>query len=51
MIDADDGMADLIGDFIARRDPWRPAVDGNWWLGPQLNGERPAVSAPETGAD
>ncbi|HSL17001.1 MAG TPA: 5'-nucleotidase C-terminal domain-containing protein [Methylomirabilota bacterium] len=46
-----DGMTDLIGDFIARRDPWRPTVDANWWLGPLLTGERPAAATSETGAD
>ncbi|MCU0302902.1 MAG: bifunctional metallophosphatase/5'-nucleotidase [Thermoanaerobaculales bacterium] len=39
-------VADLIGDFIARRSPWRPAVDGNWWLGPVVTDERTVPASP-----
>jgi 2',3'-cyclic-nucleotide 2'-phosphodiesterase/3'-nucleotidase len=39
-------VADLIGDFIARQAPWRPEVDGNWWLGPVVTGERAAPASP-----
>jgi 2',3'-cyclic-nucleotide 2'-phosphodiesterase/3'-nucleotidase len=36
-------VTDLIGEFIERNDPWRPTVDNNWWVGPE-------VVAEETGA-
>jgi hypothetical protein len=33
-------VSDLIGEYLARNDPWRPAVDGNWWVGPEVVAER-----------
>ncbi len=38
-------MTDLIGDWLERHDPWRPVVDGNWWIAPTLAGEQPLPSA------
>ncbi len=29
-------VAELIGEYLERRDPWRPVVDGNWWIAPDL---------------
>ena len=38
-------MADLIGEYLESRDPWRPTVDGNWWVG------RDVVSEQSSAAD
>jgi len=40
-------MTDLIGDWLARHDPWNPVVDGNWWIAPTLSGEHPLPTSPE----
>jgi len=36
-------MTDLIGDYLARHRPWRPAVDGNWRLGRDIAGEEELI--------
>jgi 2',3'-cyclic-nucleotide 2'-phosphodiesterase/3'-nucleotidase len=33
-------VTDLIGEYVARNDPWRPTVDANWWVGPEVVAER-----------
>jgi 2',3'-cyclic-nucleotide 2'-phosphodiesterase/3'-nucleotidase len=33
-------VAQLIGDFLVRNDPWQPTVDANWWIGPGVVAER-----------
>jgi 2',3'-cyclic-nucleotide 2'-phosphodiesterase/3'-nucleotidase len=33
-------VTDLIGGFLARNDPWRPIVDGNWWIAREVVAER-----------
>jgi len=42
-------MTDLIGDFLSRHDPWKPAADHNWRVVPRLAGEHPLSSAMEVG--
>ncbi|NOZ79653.1 MAG: bifunctional metallophosphatase/5'-nucleotidase [Acidobacteria bacterium] len=34
-------MTDLIGNYLERHDPLKPAADGNWVVAPHLLGERP----------
>jgi 2',3'-cyclic-nucleotide 2'-phosphodiesterase/3'-nucleotidase len=29
-------VVDLIGEYLEAHDPWRPVVDGNWWIGADL---------------
>jgi 2',3'-cyclic-nucleotide 2'-phosphodiesterase/3'-nucleotidase len=29
-------VVDLIGEYLEAQDPWRPVVDGNWWIGADL---------------
>ena len=44
-------VAELIGEYLERRDLWRPVVDGNWWIAPDLvfnqrgAGDRPVEAA------
>ncbi|MFV2073168.1 MAG: bifunctional UDP-sugar hydrolase/5'-nucleotidase [Thermoanaerobaculales bacterium] len=44
-------MTDLIGDYLARHDPWQPVVDDNWRIGRELAAEEsfsaPAPPAPD----
>jgi hypothetical protein len=39
-------VTELIGEFLARNQPWLPAIDGNWWVAPELIGERESASPP-----
>ncbi len=38
-------MTDLLGDWLARQQPWRPTVDGNWSLAPDLSEREAAASS------
>jgi 2',3'-cyclic-nucleotide 2'-phosphodiesterase/3'-nucleotidase len=33
-------VAELIGEYLERNDPWRPTVDDNWSVGREVVGER-----------
>jgi 2',3'-cyclic-nucleotide 2'-phosphodiesterase/3'-nucleotidase len=41
-------MTDLIGDYLNRHRPWRPAVDGNWHIGRDLATEEELVTPDPT---
>jgi 2',3'-cyclic-nucleotide 2'-phosphodiesterase (5'-nucleotidase family) len=43
-------MTALIGDYLARHDPWSPTVDGNWYIGRDVVTEREydASGSPQT---
>jgi 2',3'-cyclic-nucleotide 2'-phosphodiesterase/3'-nucleotidase len=38
-------VTQLIGEYLERHDPWRPTVDGNWWIGPEIVREERASAA------
>lgn len=37
-------VAEQIGEYLERNDPWKPAVDGNWTIGPEVVAERELVA-------
>jgi 2',3'-cyclic-nucleotide 2'-phosphodiesterase/3'-nucleotidase len=38
-------VTELIGEYIERNDPWRPTVDNNWWVGPEIVAEDQRAAA------
>ena len=41
----------LIGEYLSEHDPWRPSVDGNWWVGQESVSEKSAAADPTHGDD
>jgi len=41
-------MTDLIGDYLNRHRPWRPAVDGNWRIGRDVAAEEEPVTPDQS---
>jgi 2',3'-cyclic-nucleotide 2'-phosphodiesterase/3'-nucleotidase len=37
-------VGEQIGEYLEHNDPWRPAVDGNWTVGPEVVAEREVVA-------
>jgi 2',3'-cyclic-nucleotide 2'-phosphodiesterase/3'-nucleotidase len=37
-------VPEQIGEYLESNDPWRPAVDGNWTVGPEVIAEREVVA-------
>jgi 2',3'-cyclic-nucleotide 2'-phosphodiesterase/3'-nucleotidase len=37
-------VTEQIGEYLEHNDPWRPAVDGNWTVGPEVVAEREVVA-------
>ncbi len=38
-------VTELIGEYLARNDPWRPAVDDNWRIGREVVAERTSAAS------
>jgi len=34
---SDRRLTELVEEWLGRRSPWTPTVDGNWWIGPELH--------------
>jgi 2',3'-cyclic-nucleotide 2'-phosphodiesterase/3'-nucleotidase len=39
-------MTELIGAYLERFEEWHPSIDSNWWIGPDLRGEKPLSGRP-----